>query len=335
MTDPAPQFRVVLRGYEPAQVDRRLEELGLAVQEAARQRDELYLRVQALEEEKANRTDEMIAAEPVPATFEHLGERVGQILSLAEDEAADLRKQGEAEIAAKQAEVVEQIGKIKGEADRYAAGKRTDAETEAARILEDARRLADERIDGADRDAAARIQEAEAIYEEQRARAAKVAADFETTLATRRKAAEAELAQQLSEANSRLEEASRLVDQARADADALHADATREARRILDDADLQASTMVNDAKTLAARVRSDSDRELAAATQRRDSINAQLANVRQMLATLTGTNPAGLDPFEAVAEETDAETPEDNADAPEVPGQPQPEHDQDLVEAKE
>ena len=39
---------------------------------------------------------------------------------------------------------------------------------------------------------------------------------------------------------------------------------------------------------MASRVRSNSDRELAAATQRRDSINAQLANVRQMLATLTG-----------------------------------------------
>jgi hypothetical protein len=35
-------------------------------------------------------------------------------------------------------------------------------------------------------------------------------------------------------------------------------------------------------------VRADSERELAAASQRRDSINAQLANVRQMLATLTG-----------------------------------------------
>ena len=36
------------------------------------------------------------------------------------------------------------------------------------------------------------------------------------------------------------------------------------------------------------RASADSERELAAATQRRDSINAQLANVRQMLATLSG-----------------------------------------------
>jgi hypothetical protein len=38
-------------------------------------------------------------------------------------------------------------------------------------------------------------------------------------------------------------------------------------------------------------VRAESDRELAAAAQRRDSINAQLTNVRQMLATLSGTAP--------------------------------------------
>ncbi len=36
-------------------------------------------------------------------------------------------------------------------------------------------------------------------------------------------------------------------------------------------------------------MRNDSDRELAAATQRRDSINSQLTNVRQMLATLSGS----------------------------------------------
>ncbi|MEV6184324.1 cellulose-binding protein, partial [Streptomyces sp. NPDC052015] len=33
---------------------------------------------------------------------------------------------------------------------------------------------------------------------------------------------------------------------------------------------------------------SESERELAALTNRRDSINAQLTNVREMLATLTG-----------------------------------------------
>jgi hypothetical protein len=45
---------------------------------------------------------------------------------------------------------------------------------------------------------------------------------------------------------------------------------------------------VAQAKVQAERIRTESERELSASTQRRDSINAQLTNVRQMLATLTG-----------------------------------------------
>jgi hypothetical protein len=50
----------------------------------------------------------------------------------------------------------------------------------------------------------------------------------------------------------------------------------------------QAEDIVADANAKADRVRSESERELAALTNRRDSINAQLTNVREMLATLTG-----------------------------------------------
>ncbi len=332
MTEANPLFRVVLRGYEPAQVDRRIEELSAAVQEAARQRDDLCLRLQTLEEERALRGGD---APVEPASFTHLGERVGQILALAEEEAADLRRLGAEEVAKRHSEIAEQVGQIKGEADRYSANRRTEAETEAARILEDARRLADERIDSAERDAAARIQEAEAVYEEQRARSAKIAADFETTLASRRMAAESELTAQLREANSRLDEAASLVEVARADAEKLQTEAAQESRRLLDDAELQAATIVNDAKALATRVRADSDRELAAATQRRDSINAQLANVRQMLATLTGTSSIPVDPFEVTEEPAPGADSGTERDLPGMPGQPQRGLDEALVDAKE
>jgi len=304
------QFRVVLRGYEPAQVDRRLEELSIAVHEAARQRDDLLHRLSALEEARARQGLE--EAWPEPATYEHLGERIVQMLTLAEAEAAAIKQRGAQEINSMQAELSELAGRIRAEADRYAASVRGDAETDAARIIEDARQVADERMEGAEREAAARIQEAEAIYEEQRARSAMTAADFESTLASRRKAAEAEFTQSLEEANARLEESHDLVDRARVEAERLTSEAAHEARRIIEHAELQASTIVSDAKTMAARVRADSERELSAATQRRDSINAQLANVRQMLATLTGTTPT----FDGV----------------EMPGQAQPEHDLALLE---
>ena len=59
-----------------------------------------------------------------------------------------------------------------------------------------------------------------------------------------------------------------------------------------------------DAKGTAARVRADSDRELAAASQRRDAINQQLANVRQMLSALTGAVPAAaLDASDEIDED--------------------------------
>ena len=65
--------------------------------------------------------------------------------------------------------------------------------------------------------------------------------------------------------------------------------AEAQARRTLVEAEERAESIVREARSNADRVRSDSERELAAATQRRDSINAQLTNVRQMLATLSGS----------------------------------------------
>ena len=65
--------------------------------------------------------------------------------------------------------------------------------------------------------------------------------------------------------------------------------AESQARRIIHEAEERSETLVREARAIAERVRADSDRELAAATQRRDSINAQLTNVRQMLATLSGS----------------------------------------------
>ena len=49
-----------------------------------------------------------------------------------------------------------------------------------------------------------------------------------------------------------------------------------------------------EAKIKAEHIRADSERELAAATQRRDSINAKLSNVRQMLAALGGVTIANV-----------------------------------------
>jgi vacuolar-type H+-ATPase subunit E/Vma4 len=75
----------------------------------------------------------------------------------------------------------------------------------------------------------------------------------------------------------------------RAEGDQLQAESARRAAQMQADAERKAEQIVADAMERADRIRAESERELAAATQRRNAINAQLSNVRQMLATLSGT----------------------------------------------
>lgn len=298
MNDPGSTFELVRRGYEPTQVNRRLEELTAAVAQANAQRDALAARLDAVERDRSSEPPAPVEVQP--PTFEHLGARVGQILGLANEEADELRRTAYSEVAAERQRLEEDTTRMREEAERYAADTRSAAETEAARIVEDARRAADERLDNAERDAAARIQEAEAIYEEQRAKAVQSAADFETTLAERRKIAEEEFQRQMEQVERRLNEAKQTLELAQADAAQTEAAAKGEARNLVRAAEEQAASIVEDARTRAARMRAESDRELSAATQRRDAINAQLGNVRQMLATLTGSVTAP-DPFASEA----------------------------------
>ena len=86
MDETGSTFRVVLRGYEPAQVNRRIEELSAAVAEAAALRDALAARLEAAERERG---EAPVAAEP---SYEQLGARVGQILALAREEAEEIRR---------------------------------------------------------------------------------------------------------------------------------------------------------------------------------------------------------------------------------------------------
>ena len=77
--------------------------------------------------------------------------------------------------------------------------------------------------------------------------------------------------------------------------------------QLLEDAQAEADQVISDARARADRVRAESERELVAASQRRDSINAQLTNVRQMLATLSGGAPViGLEEPPATATVLDA-----------------------------
>jgi DivIVA domain-containing protein len=320
MSDNAP-FRTVLRGYDPAEVDARLRALSQQAGSAQAANDELgkaraqterlteqvrALQAKVAEAERQPRPD----AAPVQASFTDLGARIGQMLSLAEEEAAELREKARTEADAHRQSVHDAVAKVQAEAERQAAERRSATEAESARLLEDAKRRADEMLDDADRDASARRAEAEAVYENQRAKAAQAAADFETTLAQRRQRAEKDFMERGAAAEAELEALQERAVTLRQDLERQQRDTMTQITRELEEAREKAAEIVSAAQTRAERVRAESDRELAAAAQRRDSINAQLTNVRQMLATLSGTAPvpAAHDDAEAQADDTSAAT---------------------------
>ena len=81
------------------------------------------------------------------------------------------------------------------------------------------------------------------------------------------------------------------------EAERSHHTAKSDAATLLEQARSEAGALVASAREQAERIKRDSDRELAAATARRDSITAQLTNVRQMLATLGGAGASMFSPL--------------------------------------
>jgi cell division septum initiation protein DivIVA len=321
-TSPSSGFSSVRRGYDPNEVDRRVGELVSALDACNKQSAELARRVAELEQER-HALQEAAGA----PSYSGLGARIEQMFGLAEAEAHQLRTSAvdDANSALERAEAEGE--QIRAEADRYAQERRSDAEVEAARVVDEAHRAGEQMRDEVERDTRTRREEAEAAFERHRAKVAQAAADFETTLSHRRDQAQRDFTQQMNANQEQLAAVEQRAEELRADAEKQRAEADRKATQLVDDAQRRADELVAQARTNAERVRSDSDRELAAASQRRDSINAQLANVRQMLATLTGAtlpNPSGEDedPAEAAPEPSDVAEPTPSVvDVRDVPAQ--------------
>ncbi len=283
MTQPDHQFRVVMRGYDPADVDRAISGL----QSARPTREASASRSSPGGSRPAPRRE---AGPAEPPTFDHLGERVGpdpRRSPTRRPRSCATRRTPRSRTSA--STPTRRRSSVRDEADQYADQSAATPTPRPPRSLADARRAADEERDAAERDAAALRQEAEAVYEQQRANAAQAAADFETTLAERRDRTTAEFQEQQAATQAQLDAMAARVEDTRPPPSASRRDAEAEARRMVLEAEERAANLARDARAAADRVRTESDRELAAATQRRDSINAQLTNVRQMLATLTGS----------------------------------------------
>ena len=321
MTQQNAAFRTVMRGYEPAEVDRAIAELRKALDQSRAESGDTSVAITKLRsqvaqlEEQANsyrlrlatmeQEHKDFAAAP---SYTDLGARIGKMLKLAEDEAAELVAKARAEAEKLVTEAQAAADATRTAADRYSADVTSKTDAESTHTLEAAKRQSDEILDYADREATARREEAEAVYEHQRARAAAAAADFEKTLAARRDKAAEEFAAQMQvneQAIVRAQERQAALD---AEADRTLAEAKAQADVHLKSAREEAGHLVDSARLSAEKIRRESERELQAATARRDAITAQLTNVRQMLATLGGVsivNPLA-EPEEASAPEAAA-----------------------------
>jgi len=164
MTDET--FATVRRGYDPAQVDsvlRRMRQThAAALQEAATQTVEINKLNQALEASQGRVTglqqqvselqEQMSQAQTHSSNgqgtdFASLGERIVQMLNLAQEEADDIRLRAQEDAEAMEIQVAHEVEHARAAADGYATETRTKAEADAARIIEQANREADELLD--------------------------------------------------------------------------------------------------------------------------------------------------------------------------------------------
>ena len=240
---------------------------------------------------RAGRTRRPRPGPAEPATFAHLGQRVAQILALADEEAKELRDLAQAEVedARKLADQAAIVRARRGRPVRRAAPPRRRCR----------RRPDPRRRHGAPPTRSATQPSVTRPRVGRRARpstSSSVPTPPGPPPTSRPRSPSVATAPPPSSRPSRrprqsqLDAMARQVEETRAAAQQEQEAAEAQARRIV----LRGRTsgprrLVSEARATAERIRTESERELAAATQRRDSINAQLSNVRQMLATLSGS----------------------------------------------
>ncbi len=342
----AKMFTTVFRGFDPAEVESALTALREATAAAKADSARIEARLNAVEAERDDlrtrysdaqgRIDarEALDQEAAQSVFVHLGKRIGNMLSLAEAEAASLRTAAGQEASAIRQEAAEEAEAMRARAEQTANEIRERAETEAEQTEFEAKQRAGALLDEAIRDATARREEAEAYFEKQRATAAAAAAEFERTLGERRDLAAQDFQAQMAAQDEALRRAQDRVATLTTEADRERQDAAEETAQRLAAAKQEAHDLLESARTQAERIRRDSDRELAAAMARRDSITSQLSNVRNMLATFGVSTGGGAlaEAAVALAQEPGMELGEVAADdGPIVEVEPAADNDQDLL----
>src|SRR6266511_3957230 len=201
-------FELAFRGYKTDQVDKCVRLLEAESATIAAERDEAFAQAHALAAQVQQLQLELVEARQRPsgsttvttnASFRHLGERVGQILALAEDDRAAAARRTELEAEA--ARVQDYVDRLQGEADAALA----TAQQEARRVTDQA------------------AAQAEQLKAEAEAYAAHHRAAVEHETVQRRAALEAELASARAQGEQVVAamraEAERILNAAKAEAD--------------------------------------------------------------------------------------------------------------------
>jgi len=284
-------FHLIRRGYDPSEVEQKMAELTSAASKAKtesdRLRDQLSLhqgRIVELETAATQRTD---------PTLTDIGDRSQRIFAMLDEEVSQIRanaiEQADKMIQSAQREATDTCQ----QADTYAATVRAQAEQDATQRLTDASATAEQVIASADEAAASKANEAQGAYDQQRVRIATMAADFEQWLADRRDQSETEFTARVKEQEAAISAAEQHRALIETEAERYQQAQQAEADAILTEAQTQARQIVKEAGIQAEQVRRESERDLDATLARKDAITAQMASLRQMLAsTLTGTVPA-------------------------------------------
>ena len=301
-------FDVALRGYDRDQVDSHLASIESEFSSAVAERDRLAERVKQLETrvEELHLEDGEDSSERSASPLTGFGARIERIMRTAEEEAAAVREEVEAEIERERSASAKRVSTIQQAAEKDAVAHRRKVEQEAAQLLDKARQDAARVRADSDAQASATREEASGHLEAVRAKAAQAAADFETALAKRRHKAEADHISRTKTAERELAETVARTDQLRAETEKMRADAERRSQEMLQAAQRESGELVTEARAQADRTRRESERELATLSKRRDAITDQLRNVREMLSTLTGGAVSSPDPEPAEDEEVPA-----------------------------
>lgn len=151
-----PQFRTVLRGYDPSQVEEVLDDLYASLEDAVKYAEDSAADADKWRRAHVDATASLEGAkhriaelEKTPSssgslTYESLGSRIAQILETANAEAEDIRQRAAAEAQSRHDELRAAAVATRAETDHYATQVREQAESDAARIVADAQAKARE-----------------------------------------------------------------------------------------------------------------------------------------------------------------------------------------------